>query len=136
MTTTIAEVMAGIETRLQTVNGLRTRDVSPDQIVPPCAIVGVPPIDYLETFKQSTYTIRPTVTVFTSAALTRAGQIALAKYAEFDGSNSIFQAIRADQTLGGKVDYCVVLSFRPLGLEEVGIVGYYGGIFELEVSVS
>lgn len=136
MAATIAEVMAGIETRLQTVNGLRTRDVSPDQIVPPCAIVGVPPIDYLEVMGQSTYTIRPTITVFTSAAHNRAGQRLLAGYADFSGAGSILAAIQADQTLGGKADYCVVESFRPLGLEEVGIVGYFGGVFQLVVSVS
>src|SRR5690606_21776924 len=136
MTTTIAEVMAGIETRLQTIAGLRTRDVSPDQIVPPCAFVGVPPIDYLEVMGQSTYTIRPTITVFTSAAHNRAGQRLLAGYADFSGSGSVLAAIHVDQTLGGKTNYCFALSYRPLGREEDGIVGYFGGVCQLVVSVS
>lgn len=133
---TIAEIMAGIETRLATISGLRVNDVSPGQIVPPCAIVGVPPIgDYNATMADGHWDVTPTVTVLTSSAMDRTGQLALASYADHSGDSSIRAAIDADQTLDGLVEYCFVKSFRPLGLEEVGVVGYYGGVFELEVAV-
>jgi len=136
MTTTIAQIIAGIETRLLTISGLRTNDISPGQIEPPCAIVGVPPIDdYNATLSSYHWDVSPTITVFTSAAMDRAGQLALCDYADHTGTKSIRAAIDADKTLGGIVEYCVVKSFRPLGLQEVGVVGYYGGVFELDVAV-
>jgi hypothetical protein len=133
---TLTEIIDGIETRLQTITGLRTKNVSPGQITPPCAIVEPPPIDYLITFDQGYWDINPTITVFTSASMDRAGQRALMGYADPSGSGSVYAAIAADQTLGGKVDFCAVQSFRPLGLEEVGILEYYGGVFTLHVSAA
>lgn len=137
MTTTIEQIMQGIETALATISGLRVNDVSPGQIVPPCAIVGVPPIpDYNATLGSGFWEVQPAVTVLVSAAMDRAGQLALASYADHTGSNSIRAKLAANQTLGGLVDYCVVRSFRPFGLEEVGVIGYYGGVFTLDVSVT
>lgn len=131
---TILQIMQGIETRLATISGLRTRDISPDQISPPCAIVGVPPIpEYRATFGRGRFRLAPTVTVLTSAALDRAGQQKLAGYADPTGTQSIAAAIEADRTLGGIVEECHVIDFRPLGREEVGLIGYYGGEFTLHV---
>lgn len=131
---TILQVMQGIETRLATITGLRVNDVIPDQINPPQAIVGVPPIPrYHATMQRGRFQLEPTVTVLVSAALDRVGQEALAEYANPTGAKSIITAIEADKTLGGVVDDCIVTSFRPLGLEEVGLIGYYGGVFDLQV---
>jgi hypothetical protein len=132
---TLEAIIQAIETRLQTISGLRTNDISPGQITPPCAIVGIPPIpSYHATFGVGgRWRIEPTVTVLTSMAMDRAGQQKLLAYADRSGSNSIFAAIEADRTLGGTVEDCVVDSFRPLGQSEVGEIGYYGGVFDLRV---
>lgn len=127
---TVAAIMAGIEVRLGTIDGLRVSDVAPDQINPPAAIVGVPPLNYTG-FNRGRIQIEPTVTVLVSAALSRVGQHALAAYANPAGASSVKAAIEADRTLGGVVADCVVVSFRPLGLEEVALIGYFGGVFEL-----
>lgn len=129
---TIEQVMLGIETRLKTISGLRVTEYAADQINPPHAIVGVPPIpEYRTTMGRGYFTIEPTVTVLVSAALDRAGQLKLASYANVTGASSIPAAIEADRTLGGVVDECWVLSFEPLGMEDVGLIGYYGGVFQL-----
>lgn len=134
---TLVQIMQGIETRLLTIAGLHTNDISPGQITPPCAIVGVPAVpSYTQTLGPQGWEIFPTVTVLVSAAVTDAGQLALAAYADLSGTNSIPAAIAADKTLGSLVDYCLVESFRPLGNEEVGNVGYYGGVFTLRVVAS
>lgn len=130
---TILQVMQGIETRLATISGLTTSEFVPDKINPPMAIVGVPPIDYRVTMQKGVFTLNPTVTVFVSAAFDRLGQTALAGYANPTGSTSVIVAIEGDKTLGGVVEDCIVVDFRPLGLEEVGQVGYYGGVFNLRV---
>ena len=137
MAPTIAEVMQAIETRLKTINGLRTDDIQSDQINPPQAIVGVPPIpSYHATMGNGRFLLEPTVTVLVSANVDRVGQLALAGYANPTGPTSIKAAIEDDRTLGGVVDDCIVTEFRPLGMEEVGQIGFYGGEFTLRVIAS
>lgn len=132
MASSIEQIMLGLEARLTTIPGLRTSEWTADQINPPHALVGVPPIpNYRQAMGKAAYELDLTVTVLTSAALDRRGQLALARYADPTGSSSVIAAVEADRTLGGVVTDCVVQSFRPLGLEEVGLIGYYGGLFTL-----
>lgn len=142
MAATILQVMQGLETRLATITSprLRVSDTVPDQIDPATtggyAIVGVPPIEYRRTMGRGTYELPFTVTVLTSAAVSRVGQENLAAFANPTGSASVITAIEADKTLGGIVPDLVVDTFRPLGLDEVGVIGYYGGLFTLRVFAS
>lgn len=134
MATTLLAVMDGIEVRLQTITDLRTSEWTPASISPPHAFVGVPAIDeYRTTFGRGRWSLDPTVTVLVGAQLDRPGQRALAEFASPTGARSIPAAIEADRTLGGVVDECYVVSFRPLGIEEVGEIGYFGGEFSLHV---
>jgi hypothetical protein len=130
---TIAEIMAGIETRLATIPDLRVSSYVADQINPPQAIVGVPPVpDYRLAFGPSgELRIEPTITILVSAALDRVGQAKLATYVDKTGDQSVFAAIEADKTLGLTDVDCTVKSFQPLGLQDVGVIGYYGGVFTL-----
>lgn len=137
MAPAIAAIMLAIEDRLKTINGLRTSDYVPDQLNPPVAIVGVPPIsNYHATMGRGRFTLEPTITVIVSGALDRIGQRALADYADPTGERSIRAAIEGDKTLGGLVDDCIVVSFRPLGQEAVGAINYIGGEFTLRVVAS
>lgn len=132
MAPTIYQVMQGIRSRLATISNLETREYLPDQIMPPIAIVGVPPItEYRTTFGRGRFTLEPTVTILVSARMDQAGQTDLAKYADVQGATSIPAAIEGDRTLGGVVEECWVLSFRPMGMEDLGRIGYYGGVFNL-----
>lgn len=132
--TTIAQVMTGIATRLATIDGLRTTadGTAPDQINPPQAIVGVPPIpQYHQSMAMGRFRLEVPVYLLVSAALDRTGQLQLAGFADPAGATSVRAVIEADRTLGRVVDDCVVQDFRPLGAEEVGAIGYYGGVFTL-----
>lgn len=134
MAPTIAAVMTGIETRLATIAGLRLTEYTPDQVNPPQAFVGVPPVpNYHQTMGRGRFTLEPTVTVLVSAALDRVGQLALAEYANPTGPKSVVTAVEADKSLGGVVEDCIVVDFRPFGLQEVGVIGYFGGVFNLRV---
>jgi hypothetical protein len=133
--TTIGGLLTAIEAALGAIDGLRVAGYVADQINPPQAIVGVPPIPaYRQTFGRGIFRMEPTVTVLVSAALDRVGQLALAEYADVTGGKSIPAAIEADMTLGGIVASCTVTSFRPLGLKDVGVIGFYGGVFSLLVT--
>lgn len=137
MAPSIEDIMLGIEARLGTIDGLRVSEVIQDQINPPQAMVGVPPIpNYHATMGRGKFTVEPTVTLFVSAGVDRVGQLALAEYANPTGAKSVVAAIEGDRTLGGVVDDCIVIDFQPLGLEEVGQIGYYGGTFRLRVVAS
>lgn len=133
-TPTILEVMRAIESALDDISGLRTTEFIKDQMSPPFAMVGVPEItDYHGAFKSGMMTISPRVYVFVSSVVDRIGQTNLANYANPTGAQSIKAALEADNTLGGVVSQVVVKSFRPLGAEEMGALGYYGGVFDLFV---
>jgi len=133
---TLEQIMLGIEVRLATIPGLRTSDTVPGQVNPPQAIVGVPPVDnYVTSLGGIRPTLAPTITILVSSAMDRVGQLALAAYADPSGAKSIPAAIAADDSLGGVVGKggCQVSRFDPLGIEEVGLIGYYGGRFTLRV---
>lgn len=129
--------MLGVEARLATIAGLRVSEIVPEAISPPIAIVGLPPIPaYRSTMQRGTYELDLTVTILVSAGVSRVGQLLLAEYVSVSGANSIPLAIEGDRTLGGTVHDCVVTSFRPLGLDEVGVIQYYGGVFSLKTLAS
>lgn len=131
---TLVQVMAGIETQLKTISGLRTDQALSDQINPPQAIIGVPDIPaYHESFGHGHFLIHPTITILVSKNYSRTGEVALASYADIAGTKSIHAALELDLTLGGVVDNCIVESFRRLSSDEVGAIGYYGGVFQLKV---
>jgi hypothetical protein len=131
---TIQAIMEGIETRLETISGLRTAEYVPDQINPPQAVVDFPgDITYHEAFAHGKFRVDPTVMILVSKVVDRVGTAALAAYASPTGTNSIHAAIEGDRTLGGVVDDCIVVSFRRLGQEEIDGLGFFGGVFTLHV---
>ena len=139
----LTAVMDGLEARLATISGLRVSDVVPDQINPPHAFVGVPPVpDYHGAMRMGLSRLEVPVWVFVSAALDRIGQRALAAYASPSGATSIRQALEAPdddgrKTLGGVsgVQDVMVRDFRPLGREDVGAIGYFGGVWSVLVEI-
>lgn len=130
---TVAEVLQGFEARLLTIEGLRVSAYIADQINPPQATVGVPPVDYHKTFQRGRMQLDGEIYVFVSGALDRVGQMLLAEYANPTGTKSIISAVYGDKKLGGIVDDTIIRTFRPLGMEEVGLIGYFGGVFEWSV---
>ncbi|HEX6968107.1 MAG TPA: hypothetical protein VF174_04735 [Micromonosporaceae bacterium] len=138
MAATIPQIMTGLKDRLATVSGLRATDYAPDNPNPPCAFPLVPAIlSYREAMRRGTYVIPFRIALLTGAQLDRAGQKALAGYANPTGDQSIRAALEdGDRTLGGLVDDLIVDGFDPDGLQEVGLVAYYGGVFTVRVIAS
>lgn len=134
---TVLQVMNGIKTRLATITGLATSGHTPSQINGPTAIVGVPAIpNYHVSMARGQMDLDFDVVVLVSAVLDQVGQEKLAGYADPTGTTSVAAAVEGDRTLGGIVDYAFVSAFRPLGLEEVGLLSYYGGVFTVTVGTS
>ena len=135
MATSIGDIMAALGTRLNAIDGLRGYGYAPDNPSPPCAFPLVPDIgSYREAMKRGTYVIPFQVAVLTGAQLDRTGQKSLAGFVSQTGTASVRVALEdGDKTLGGIVNDLVVDSFTSRGLEEVGLVGYYGGLFTVRV---
>jgi hypothetical protein len=131
----LEELLGAVEARLATIPRLNVGDLVPSAINPPQAVVGVPDIpDYTPAVQGRRPILRLTVLVLVSSGISRLGQQQLARYADPVGDESIPAVIHADRTLGGVVGDCLVASFRALGIQEVGIIGYFGGQFVLKVT--
>ncbi len=133
-TPTIRAILTAIETQLETIPGLRATNYSPGQIVPPHAVVTTPPVPNYYTGLDRRPILEIPVTVLVGTQLERVGQLQLADFADPDSPTSIPKTIAANPTLGGVIGQCQVTSFEPVGPEDVGALGYYGGRFTLRVT--
>lgn len=147
MAATIDQIMTAFKERLATVDGVRAYDYAPDSPTPDkaAAFPLVPPVpSYREAMRRGLIVYSFRIALVTGAQLDRVGQQRLARYASATGPDSIRAALedgtdtegRSVKTLGGLVDDLVVDGFDPDGLQEVGLVGYYGGTFAVRVMAS
>ncbi|MET8265941.1 hypothetical protein ABZU92_18335 [Micromonospora arida] len=129
--------MAALGTRLNTISGLRGFPIAPDDPPVPCAFPLVPDVpSYREAMRRGTYVVTYQVALLTGAQADT-GQAKLARYASPTGPTSIRAVLEdGDKTLDGLIDDLVVDSFASRGLEEVGLIGYYGGLFQVRVIAS
>ena len=141
MATTLPALLDGIESLLDNIDGLRTRDVVGPQLPvsgsASVAVVMTPDIpSYRQTMGRGIYTVAVEVLVLTATSVDRVGQRRLAEFASQTGDRSIRAAVEADKTLGGTALESYLDSFRHLGIEEVGTIGYFGGIFTIYAALS
>lgn len=135
MTLDIGELMSAFRDRLKTIDGLRAQDYAPDKPNPPIAFPLVPAIpSYRAAMRRGLTVIPMQIVVLVGAQVDRVGQHALAAHANPTGAKSIRAALEdGDRTFGGLIDDLTVDSFDPRGLEDVGLINYYGGVFNLRV---
>lgn len=129
--------MTALKGRLSSVDGLRAYDYAPDNptLDKAAAFPLVPEISsYREAMRRGLIVYPFRVALLTGAQLDRSGQLRLAQYASATGVRSIRAALEdGDRTLDGLIDDLVVDSFDPNGLQEVGLLNYYGGTFAVRV---
>jgi len=132
MGATVVNLRTGLATRLATITGLRTHATIPDQVNPPCAIVGAPEVDYDRTMGRGLDAYRTTIRLLVSRATDRGAQNALDAYLAPSGAGSIKTAVEGDQTLGGNFDVTRVTRAFGYGVYDVGGVLYLGCDFAVE----
>lgn len=137
-TPSLWEIAQAVATQVKVGTGLRSQPEIVGRIEPPFFMVGVPPIPaYRATFQRGRVIIDDwPVYVLTSARMDRVGQERLAEFASWTGEKSVILALETDPTLDGVVLDLAVMSFRPLGTDEVGMIGYFGGEFRLQVEIN
>lgn len=129
-------VMEALKSTLRRVDGLSVSLSPTGTIKPPHAIVGVPTIlDYRKAVAGARLDVEVSILLLTSSAFDETGALRLAEYATPSGDRSLFRAIQANRTLGGVVEDAHIRDFRPLGGDEYGQIGYYGGEFTCAIMV-
>lgn len=132
----LRRVMEALRNTLSAVDGLSVSLSPTGTIKPPHAIVGVPTIlDYRKAVAGARLDLEVSITLLTSSAFDETGALRLADYSTPNSERSIFQAIENDRTLSGTVEQAQIRDFRPLGADEYGSIGYYGGEFTCVVMV-
>jgi len=97
-------VRDGLKTRLATITGLRSYDLIPDVVTPPCAIVA-----------------QLDVYVIVQRFSERAGQDKLDAYLSGSGASSIKTALEGDRTLGGAINTLRVTGAEAGTYESQGV---------------
>lgn len=130
----IANIRAGLKTRLATISGLRCYETVPDQFSPPAAIVGMPTaIQFDFVFGRAADRLTYPVRLLVAKATDRSAQERLEQYLDGSGSLSVKTAIEADPSLGGAANVTRVLSAQGLGVYDMGGVSYLGCDLTVEV---
>ncbi len=123
----------GIQTRIETITGLRAYSVWPDTVNAPAVLVKPLRWGYrraIGNVNQAAFELL--VIVSMGAGLARA-QAALDAYLDDTGVTSIKAAIEGGKTLGGIVDTLVVDGWRDYDSYEINGVDYLGAKINLEV---
>lgn len=128
----ISQIRDGIKKNLSSIDGLRTYDIVPDVIVPPCVVVGQ--LDFTFDLNNARGLDQANLDVFVIVQRfsERAAQDKLDKYLAGSGDNSIKAAIESDRTLGGACDTLRVTTAES-GTYQMGDVDYLSYRYRLTV---
>ncbi len=131
----LANIAAGLKTRLATITGLRALDKIPGNITAPCAWPQPVSEEYDDTFEGDTTILFRVVIAAGAISDIERAQTVLMGYLAPSGTGSIKAAIEADITLSGSVDSCRVLRWHDYGLLEMGALQFVGALLDVEVFV-
>jgi len=108
--TNINGVRDALKKNLQTITNLRTYDLIPDVIVPPCAIVGQ--LDFTFDIDNARGLDQASVDIYVivQRMSERSAQDKLDNFLAGSGKGSIKTALESDRSLGGLVDTLRVIS--------------------------
>ena len=116
-----------LKVRLQTIDdGLEVYDVVPGQITTPCAIIGVPEIEYDLAMARGADGWLIPVRIHVQLSDYKQAQDELDAYLDSASGKSVKAAIEGDQTLGGVAATLQVKEVRDYGEYTYGNTTYLG----------
>lgn len=134
-TTTTLQVLQGIQTRLDTIAGLRPYDVIDGTPNPPCALILPTYDDYHSTLSRDDSVVELSVVVHCiSDGATRSAQLTAYGWCDHNSSTSVRKAIEDAPTLGGVACDSMVTSARAGFVDENGLQ-YFGARFDVRVLI-
>ena len=127
----------GIKTALSTIPGLIVTDVGVDSITVPAAVIlpdDTPP-DFHQSMGEGLTAVYWQIVLMVGRDTLQASQDLLDSYlgSGTGQTNSVFDALMADQTLGGVLEHLKVDGFDSYGRMEWGGVLYVGAVVHLVV---
>lgn len=136
--TTLTQVRDGLETRLNTITGLRVYDYVPEDVAGYPAAVVFPPTnaEYSNDLDQGSFTVQFVVMLLVPATIDR-NQLDLYALMDRTGASSVFAAIEADRSLGGlAVDARVTNASDPLGRGQMASTQVYQRAVTIQAIIS
>lgn len=135
MTATLTEVRNALKTVLETIDGLNVYAFPPGQVQVPAVVITPADGAFLtyQTALGGAPNLALSITLFVQRGQERAGTEKLDAYIATSGPDSIYNAVEADQDLGGIVDSCIVVAASNHGTFTYGEVQYFGCEFSVEV---
>jgi hypothetical protein len=131
----IAAILDGIKTRLDTITGFHAYSGLPDSFTPDGGYGSISG-RRAGSIDASSQILVFDIVIAVNPVNPRAAKTRLYGYLSDDGSTSVEAALYADPTLGGSVDDILSIEIEPdraLGTVEVNGVAYPGGILKMEV---
>jgi hypothetical protein len=129
----VASIMSGLNTRLDTIQGLRCYPYPSDSISVPAAIVAFPEvIEYDSTMARGSDRLVVPVHVLVGKVSDRTARTRLGAYLNGSGSSSVKSAIETDVTLGATVQ-TVRVTEAEINVMTVGAADYLAATFTVEV---
>ncbi len=134
-------IRAGLATVIGNATGLNTYPVAPGAISPPCAVIvpGRPAIMYGQTmgtdisvYGAGEVTVNLMAIIIMSAANESSGQDVLDSYISSSGTHSVNAAVNANPTLGGTVEFAVLLAVQQYGIIEYAGQPYMGASITIQ----
>src|SRR5262245_21763147 len=135
--TTLAQVRDGLFNRLDTIDGLRVHKQVPEDSFYPAAII-YPPVntDYRDDLGMGGFTSQWIVMLMVPAIVDRR-KLDLYALVDRTGPSSVFAAIEADRTVGGRsVDALVVSAADPMDLTEMAGTKVYQRAVLIQVIIT
>ena len=128
----VSDIRDGVKKNLSSIDDLRTYDIIPDVIVPPCVVVGQ--LDFTFDLNNARGLDQANLDVFVIVQRfsERTGQNKLDKFLAGSGAYSIKAAIESDRTLGGACDTLRVTSAES-GTYQMGDIDYLSYRYRLTV---
>ncbi len=131
---TISAIATALASTIQTGTGVPVSSFVPGNINPPQAFLSLGEITE-ETFGYGSMEIPFDLVVLVSKNDDAIGQGNLYDLASPSTTTSVWAVLAADQDLSlNDASRARVLSYRPLGIEEIGAYGFFGGVFAILVT--
>jgi hypothetical protein len=128
----IADVLEGARTVLATLDSVTAIAWHPSNVSPPLIAVTPDTLTITDTFEiEQTLTLK--ATLFVSSGNYQQALADLEEFANPTGDRSVVDLIRANRTLGGTCDDCVVVDRAEFGFATVSNIEYATLTWTLEV---
>lgn len=129
----VQDVADALGSTITAATGLRCYPFLPSDVNPPACVLVLGPAER-SAFKLGSAFLTFEAHVYVSTTSDRAAGKHLYEYASWTGSRSMWFLDNHDLGLANVA--ASTLRYRPVGLEEVAIYGYLGGIFDITVATT